>query len=640
MKRLIVWLLCLTLALAPALTFAETEALPDVRLLFTTDIHSHAVPHTAQVEGQSAQVGGYARLKTAVEAHTLEGRTLLLDSGDYSMATLYQTFTVSDALDLTLMQAVGYDAVALGNHDFEVTEDGLKSELTLFRQKGGTFPLLSSNLVQSGDASPEVDANPLSDYGVHNYTVLECNGLRVGVFALMGKEASSYTPVTTLAFADPIKTAKTVVKQLRDVEKVDLVVLLDHAGTMPNGSFHEDADIAKAVGGIDVILSGHMHVPMTEKQVVNGAVIVCAGTALNELGQLNLTRDGSGWKADYSLIPLTDEWAEDAEISAILEPYSAKLDAEYFTAYGVPVKQNDVIAVSPYDFADGDAMSQKVDNYAFGALIADGYIATVRSLGVDAQVGMTPVGSVRGGLYQGKLLMGDLYNALSYGISPIDGSPASPMVTAWLTGAELYDLCETSISLSSILNTAQLLMGGIRYTYSDLRPLLNKVYGVEVYNPDTSAWEAVARSGDKLYALACSWQSLQSIGLIKSYSYGLLSIEPKDAQGNLLDTLEKQEASIVRKPDGAELKEWDTLYQYLQTMAKGEDGLPVIDARYGQPGDYVRKANPSIATFFVSPNKTAWIQYGVVAFLLAVIALTVCLIRRRRSKKKARATKA
>lgn len=628
------WGFCLILLWTGAFATAHADASPALTLLFTTDIHSHAVSHTGFVNGEGQQVGGYARLKSAVDAHWAEGRTLLLDSGDFSMATLYQTFTVSDALDLTLMQAVGYDAVALGNHDFEVTEEGLKDELTLFSRKGGQFPLLCGNLTYPGGAGSAQGDNPLAAYGVQNYAVFERNGLRIGVFSLMGDEASAYTPLTVLSLADPIETAKTIVKQLREVEKVDLVILLSHAGTLPDGSFHEDADIAKAVDGIDVILSGHMHLPMSEPQTVNGAVIVCAGTALDALGKMELFRTGDGWTATCRLIPLTDEWPQDEAILKLIAPYAQKLDSEYFPAYGVSARQDDAVAVSPYNFPDGDAMCLKLDNYALGALIADGYLHTLRSLGLDVQVGMIPVGSVRGGLYHGNVLMKDLYNVLSYGISPLDGSCGSPMVTAYLSGRELFELCETSVSVSAILSSAQLLMGGIRCAYSNLRPLLNKVYQVEVYNPALDAWENVTRSDDKLYLLACSWQSLQSIRLIDSNSYGLLSVSPKDEQGKPLDTLEKQEARIVRLENGAELKEWNTLYQYLNAMETDENGLPVIDARYGVPADYLRKTDPSLQTLFVNPNKVAWYQYGAIAAIVLLIALTVFLVRRRRRKKK------
>ena len=634
--RMIALALCLLWVLPGMAATARAEDAPALTLLFTTDTHSHCVPHTALIKGESQLVGGYARLKTAVKANRAEGRTLLLDSGDYSMATLYQTYTVSDALDLRLMQAVGYDAVALGNHDFEVTEQGLRDEWTLFAEMGGSFPLLCANLTD-GDAAQ--DDNPLQAFGVRNYAVFERNGLRIGVFALMGDEAASYTPLTTLSFADPVKTAKATVKRLRETEKVDLVILLNHAGTMPDGSFHEDADIAKAVPGIDVILSGHMHVPMEEAQIVNDTVIACAGTGLSYVGKMELYREGDGWRTDYRLIPLTDEWQPDAGIQAMIEPYTQRLDREYFPAYGVSARQDDEIALSPYDFLDGDSMCLSLQNYAFGALIADGYLYAVRALGAAAHVGMCPVGSVRGGLYKGRWRMADLYNALSYGSSPLDGSCASPMVTAWLTGRELYDLCETSVSVSAILNSAQLLMGGIRCTYSDLRPLFNKVYAVEVYDPDTASWQSVERSEKELYALACSWQSLRSISLIKGNTFGLLGVDPKDENGNVLYTLEEQKARIVRKADGAELKEWDTLYQYLRSMPVGADGLPEVAELYGQPASYLHKTEPSLSTLFRNPNKAAWAQYGAVATLALLIALSVWLVRRLWRRARAKKTR-
>lgn len=103
------------------------------------------------------------------------------------MGSIFQSFCVTDATELTLLDELNYDAVALGNHDFEVTEAGLKQELTVFHEKGGRYPLLCSNLTDGRKtASVLPDENPLKEQGVHNYTVIEPNGFRIGVFCFDG----------------------------------------------------------------------------------------------------------------------------------------------------------------------------------------------------------------------------------------------------------------------------------------------------------------------------------------------------------------------------------------------------------------------------------------------------------------------
>ncbi len=124
-------------------------------ILFTTDIHSNDVTHKAWDGEKGVNIGGFARLKTMIDQNRVEGETLLLDSGDFSTGTLFQNFTKSDALELCLMNQLGYDAIALGNHDFDVTEEGLRQELEVFRSKTTGTDLICSNLTDGDGRVPQ-----------------------------------------------------------------------------------------------------------------------------------------------------------------------------------------------------------------------------------------------------------------------------------------------------------------------------------------------------------------------------------------------------------------------------------------------------------------------------------------------------
>ncbi len=638
MRRLLSFVLAalLLLATAPAARAQEDE----LTFLFTSDIHSNLVAHQAEIDGQGQRLGGFARLATAVRARYAEGSTLLVDSGDFTMGTLYQDYCESDALELCLMDRLGYDAVALGNHDFELTVDGLRKELDRYHAQGGRAAILCSNLVASSGESAAVDnaTNPMADAGVLNYAVVERGGLRVGLFSLIGKQAVKYTPSEPYAFADQVATAKACVRYLRETERVDMVVLLSHCGIMPDGSFTEDADIAKAVDGIDVIVSGHMHTALREPIVENGTVIVCAGTALNYLGSLQMKRvDGQWTLAAHELIPLSDDVAEDEATAALIAPYTREIEAGYMARYGVDLPLDAVVATSPYDFSDTELFA-RCDNYSFGALMADSYLDTLHKLGYDdVWIAGVPTGTVRAGLYKGDMTLMDVYNVLSYGISPLDGSAGAPIVTACLTGSELYDVCETSISVGSLMDSAQILLSGMRYTYSPQRPILNHVYKVEVLNPATGEYEPVERNDDKLYKIAFSWTSAQSLGLISSSTYGLLNLRLLNEAGEPLDTDEKLKERIItyRTPSGEtrELKEWYALYSYVSSFPANADGVPEVPAKYGEEAGYMVRTDADIATFFRNPSKTAWIMLAIVIVLLLLVALIVRQSVRRHRRK-------
>jgi len=617
---------------------ASENKAADVTLLFTTDIHSNVIPHLAWMGEGGDRVGGFARLKTAIDENYVDGSTLLLDSGDFSIGTLYQNFTVSDALELSLMEEMNYDAVALGNHDFDIGEDELRKEIGLLYEKGADLEVLCSNLTMDEDkiATDKTD-NPMADCGVKNYTVLERSGVKIGIFALMGVEAEAYTKTETMTFSDPVASAKAMVKTLREQEKVDLVVALSHSGIVPGG-YDEDKEIAEAVDGIDVILSGHCHVALEEAVVANDTIIVCAGTALNYLGKLELTRKGDKWDFDYRLLTLDEGYAADEKINELIAPFTDKINEDYLKKYGGGTKLQDEFAYSPYDFRDAEVMGNAVENYPYAGLLADAYLEALHDLGhEEVQISVVPVGTVRGGLYKGELQVMDVFNVLSYGSSPIDGSAGSPVVTCLVTGKELYDICETSISLSGMMTAIQMFFGGLRYTYNDARPIMNKVYQVEIFDEAANCYVTVERNEETLYTIAGSLTTLESISLMKDKSFGLLEVMPKDEAGNALNTEQKLQDRTLMAEDGShELKEWYLLYHYIETMDKNEEGLSVIAAEYNEPATFMVETDKTVATFFTNTSKTGFLIYGIVSGVIILIMLGIFfgwMRRKRRSQK-------
>lgn len=625
MKRTAAFILVLCLCIC---TFAPAVAVEksSLTLLFTSDIHSNAIPHLAWTDQGGMRLGGFARLKTAVDSNYIPDKTLLLDSGDFSIGTLYQNYTETDALELTLLESIGYDAVTFGNHDFDIGENGLRNELAAMRSAGSDMQILCCNLREAG-----TEGNPLGEYGVKDYTIIQRGGYRIGIFGLMGEEAIEYTTRDQFYFEDTIEAAKAAVAALQ-AENVDLIIALSHSGITPDMSFDEDARIAKAVDGIDVILSGHYHKETTELITVNDTYIACAGTALNYLGRMDLEESNGEWQAKLSMIRLDDSVLPDEGITESLKPYTDELNAQYLKKYGAKQEMEDVFASTPYDFRDGDYMEGRLDNYAFGGLLADSYMAMLEKLGLkQVRAAAIPVGTVRAGLYQGELTVADVYNVLSYGASPLDGSSGAPIVTFCLTGRELYDVCEASVSLSSFMYSIQMFFSGVRYVYHPARPILNKVYAVELLNPQSGEYEYVERNDDTLYTFACSWTTMESISLMESTSFGLMSVRPKDEQGNLLETEAQLKERIVRLEDDRELKEWYALYDYIGSMEKNEQGLAEIDSKYNIPADFVVKGG-GLSDFFVNNSRIGYLMYGAMVLVVCIIMLIIWRRRARRRR--------
>ncbi|NLJ81260.1 MAG: bifunctional metallophosphatase/5'-nucleotidase, partial [Firmicutes bacterium] len=182
------------LLLPCAAVFAEEES---VTILFTHDLHDHLLPYTVYKEGKIQTLGGFARLQSAIKAERERDPDLLLvDGGDFSMGTLFQTIFTSHAPQLRIMGHMGYDVTTFGNHEFDYRASGLAGSLRAALESGDPLPqIVASNLAfPSGKESGLTPSlrelqEALSFYGVKEYLILERGNLKIGVFALMGKDA-------------------------------------------------------------------------------------------------------------------------------------------------------------------------------------------------------------------------------------------------------------------------------------------------------------------------------------------------------------------------------------------------------------------------------------------------------------------
>ena len=271
--------LFLALVLLCSLCVTPADAAPPANtatILFTHDLHSHFLPQPAEDGGES---GGYARLKTAIdrERETYPD-ALLLDGGDFSIGSLVQTLYTTRAAELRTMGALGYDAVTLGNHEFDHTGVGFARMLNAAAESGDTLPALLEANYRPADSNPDKDfiRQAMDNYGVQETLLLERGGVTYGIFGLMGVDSDDCAPTSGFALEDAAQTAERCVSALK-ARGADIIICLSHSGTSADPKLSEDELLAKAVDGIDVIVSGHTHSILTEPLVVNGTYIVSAG---------------------------------------------------------------------------------------------------------------------------------------------------------------------------------------------------------------------------------------------------------------------------------------------------------------------------------------------------------------------------
>ena len=608
--------LLLALLLICSLCVIPADAAPPANtatILFTHDLHSHFLPQPAEDGGES---GGYARLKTAIDRERATyPDALLLDGGDFSIGSLVQTLYTTEAAELRTMGAMGYDAATLGNHEFDHTGVGFARMLNAAADSGDPLPaLLEANYRPSAD-NPDKDfiQQAMDHYGVQETMLLERGGITYGIFGLMGVDSDDCAPTSGFALEDAAQSAERCVASLKE-QGAELIICLSHSGTNGEAKLSEDEKLAKAVDGIDVIISGHTHTTLTEPIVVNGTYIVSCGPYCRNLGSITLRKyeDGSKELLDYHLTPIDETLPDDPDIAAMVETWKNKVGDTYLSRYGLTY--DEVLTTTSFDL--DTPVSGVQENNGLGSLVADAFRWAARTLTAEPYEGhtvaVTADGVLRAPLRTGEITTSQAFDVLSMGVGA-DGTSGFPLVAVYLTGKELKSVAEVDASVTPIMPVAQLYVSGARYSFNTNRMFFNRVYDACLLAGDGTEQEI---ADDQLYRVVTGMYSAQMLGTVKEKSMGLLSLEPKMADGSPVTDFND---CILYDKDGNEIKEWYALAAYLQTF--GGEGVhpsyrePVIKnvSHSWSPAQLLREWN--------------WITWTVVLAALAVILLAVLLVR-------------
>ncbi|HRK01160.1 MAG TPA: 5'-nucleotidase C-terminal domain-containing protein [Oligoflexia bacterium] len=306
-----------------------------------TLLHINDAYELAPIQGR----GGLARIKGLSEQirrhHEKPENVLLLHAGDFLAPSLdSQIFRGTQMIDV--MNRMGFDAVTLGNHEFEYGPETL-----LERMATAKFPIVTSNIHQ---------INSFGFGNAHRFLLIERNGIKIGIFAVTTPSTTqSSFPGPNVVFDDVIPAAKKAVRQLQD-RGAQFVIALTHLGIA------EDRALARAVDGVHLILGGHDHSPMHIEE--NGVQIIKAGTDAQYLGRVDLvfTDGGAVSSKQSSLIPITAETPSDPDLDALITNYVNE----------VQQKTHHPLAATEVDFeVDQDVVRTK--ETAVGNLLADAF---------------------------------------------------------------------------------------------------------------------------------------------------------------------------------------------------------------------------------------------------------------------------
>ncbi|NMC69875.1 MAG: bifunctional metallophosphatase/5'-nucleotidase [Myxococcales bacterium] len=581
----------------------DGETTPPRRLtiLHTNDMHAHLMgtgpelEYTPLTTGDDPTVGGAARLaaliaqrRSALEAAGHD--VIVTDSGDFSMGTLFSILDEVAAPSLQFFEFVGYDAITIGNHEFDWTPAHLAATIAAGVSAGFHVPILATNMVTDAADPGDDDLEELVSAGaiVPTATLDLPGGLRVGLLSWLGENAAEVAPLAApVTFDQDLAHAQAAAAALR-AGGADVVVALTHIGLPYDQS---DDDLAAAAPDIDIIVGGHSHDALAEVRVPDGTdtLVVQAGSYTRFLGELTVEIDGGAVRlVDYTLHEIDDTIAGDATVQGLVEMAIDGLDDTvlgpmFGTSYRARVAETAFPLATP-GFAEsnlGDLVTDAFRTVAAAVTPGDPVVAAFESDGVirdDLLVGD-----------EGVICFADLMRVLPLGIGP-DRIPGYPLVSFWVDALELRAACEVSASLAAIGGSDYWIQfSGLRCHSNPAGPFLGRVDGVflgnerDGYSPTSLPLDG---SDTNLYRIAVDYYVASLMSLIESMTLGGLSITPKRADGsevtNLFEMLLDRDPTTPSSVE--ELKLWMALWQYVRSLPDGDgDTLPEIPAAYATP---------------------------------------------------------
>ncbi|WP_421905352.1 bifunctional metallophosphatase/5'-nucleotidase [Mameliella sp.] len=411
-------------AAALALMAGSAAADYTLHIVHINDLHSRIEPINkydstcgAEDNAEGKCFGGYARVATKIAElrEQLDGENLLvLDAGDQYQGSLMYT-TYKGDVEIEMMNKIGFDAMAVGNHEFDDGPEGLLKLID-----GVTFPVISGNL--------DVSQSNVLAGKVANHVVLEVGGERIAIISALATDtAETSSPGDAVIFQDEIDSLQADIDAL-EADGVDKIIALTHVGV------RKDMEIAESVTGLDAVVGGHSHTlfsnsddgAMAYPTMVGNVPVVQAYAYSKYVGHLKLTFDDAGKvvSAEGDTILLDASVAEDpeivdrvAELAGPIEEMKTRVVAE---------------AAEPIE---GNRDVCRAMECSMGNLVADAMLDRVKDQGIDVAIANS--GGLRASIDAGEVTMGEVLTVLPF---------QNTLSTFQITGATLVEALENGVS--------------------------------------------------------------------------------------------------------------------------------------------------------------------------------------------------
>jgi len=530
--------------------------------------------------------GGVARMATIIERvrEQVKGDVLVFEAGDSTTGTAFSMITTAYAPEMRAYDALGMSAITIGNHDLDGGPD-IAAQIIRAGRSVSHIPVLASNLVTSSESDADDAVEALFDEGIIEREVLLSlpSGLRVGLIGLLGVDAADKAPGMAPLSIRPLDEAAQEYTDSLKSKGADIVVALSHSGIKKGPEDGEDEVLAKAVDGLDIIVSGHTYAALTEVEGDADTFIVQAGDRAQYLGQLTLdVYENRVALVDYQLITVDDSVPGDPAVQKMVDEMVGKVN-EALNPYGFSYDQ--VLAESDFDLS-----KETFAESGLGDLVTDAVLAAAN----EFLTGQTQViaavdanGEIFDSLYKGRITVADAFRTRALGYGP-DGVMGYPMITFYLTADELRQVCEVMVWAPTLLGdddyTVQ--VSGLRFIKDPVGDLFDSVR--KIYLKQGNAYSDtpldLSKTNTELYRVATNYFLGEMIAVVSEQTAGLLTITPKDENGTPIKDLATTMIDTDPSAEGVqEMKYWWTLLWYLSTFEDTDgDNIPNLPNRYRQ----------------------------------------------------------
>ena len=466
-------------AMTAASLIASAAGAETLTILHTNDFHSRIEPINKYDSGCKPEdndagecFGGSARLISAVRAaRATTNNSILVDGGDQFQGSLFYTYYKGQAA-AEMMNAIGYDAMTVGNHEFDDGPEVLRGFMDAVE-----FPVLMANA--------DISAEPALAGVLMPSTVIERAGEKIGLIGLTPLNTPELaSPGDRITFLNPVPAVRAEVERLT-ARGVTRIIALSHSG------YNEDLRIAAAVDGLDVIVGGHSNTFLsnvsdrakgpypTWVDTPNGGrtAVVQAYAYGKYLGRLDVTFDENGVVTEAAGEPVLIDGAvaEDSDLKARIAALAKPLDEV----------RNRVVAQTAAPI-DGSRENCRATECEMGNLVADAMLDRVKSQGV--QIAIANGGGLRASIDAGPVTMGEVLAVLPF---------QNVLSTFQLTGADVVAALENGVSQVEEGAGRFAQVAGIRYTFDRKGEPGNRIRTVEVM--EEGGWQRIEL--DKTYGV-------------------------------------------------------------------------------------------------------------------------------------------